>query len=196
MKCHWRRCEERQLLPLIGPSRNFHVVADSRIDRDTLLGDRLLCVVGTCNDRTYLIPLRNISKWTITIHSSPFAPSTNEGPIRPSSPSPLPQADNCLILLSSKDTSQSPLILSHRLSCPRYFGQHMQFSSGTFSSQFHSFKYSSVLGHFSVRTSPWPPSIRGSNDQRPISWTPFFPQLGTRSPGNGSNGMLSTTQSI
>lgn len=108
------------------------------------------------------------------IHSSPFAPSTDGGSSRTSLSSPsLHINNNGLGPLSSSEDTPKPASVNP----PTYLCQiphstyaiskwHILLTIPLFHIQF------CLWDNFSVRIPPWPPSLRGSNDERPISWPP------------------------
>lgn len=106
------------------------------------------------------------------IHSPSFAPSTVGKSTHTSSPSLPPQIDDGLGPILSEDTPKpASLNLSTYLSPALHSTYAVSWwrillTIPVFQNQL------CLWDNFSVPIPPWPPSVRGSNDERPVSWTP------------------------
>lgn len=123
------------------------------------------CIDHTCN-------IANTSKWAITLYTVPHLPHPRlENLPVPALPA---QIGDGLGPIFSEDTPKpaslnlnlttylSPVLRS-TYAVPRW---HILLTIPLFQNQF------CLWDNFSVRIPPWPPSVRGSNDERPVSWTP------------------------
>lgn len=143
------------------------------MDRDTPLATVFFlsthpsdCIDHTCN-------IANTSKWAITLYTAPHLPHPRlENLPIPAHPLFPPQIDNGLGPILSEDTPKpASLNLSTYLSpvlrstyaVSRW---HILLTIPLFQNQF------CLWDNFSVPIPPWPPSVRGSNDEPPVSWTP------------------------
>lgn len=148
-------------------------MADSHLDRDTPLATVFFpsthpsdCIDHTCN-------IANTSKWAITLYTVPHLPHPRlENLPIPAHPLFPPQIDDGLGPILSEDTPKpASLNLSTYLSPALHSTYAVSWwrillTIPVFQNQL------CLWDNFSVPIPPWPPSVRGSNDERPVSWTP------------------------